>query len=125
MVRYTRKTFVSSGYWPSARGVPSAIWKGPPKTLLKRIVPPIWPIQKPKRSKEYNWNDLSDLERLFKKNTFVYALGPVQVDQDEERYVQKCTQQQKLQKEKMLANLANMGKMTILPQSPTRQNTKQ
>ena len=29
-------------------------------------------------------DDVSDLERLFKKNIFVYALGPVQVDQDEE-----------------------------------------
>ena len=28
-------------------------------------------------------------------------------------------------KEIMLANLANMAKMTILPQSPTRQSTKQ
>ena len=68
----------------SQQGVPSTIWKRPPKTLLKRIVPPIWSIKIPKRSKEYNWNDLSDLERLFKKNIFVYALGPVQVDQDEE-----------------------------------------
>ena len=41
------------------------------------------------------------------------------------RYVQKCTQQQKWQKRENVGELANMAKMTILPQSPPRQSTKQ